>query len=113
MIMYKSMSTCIETIIPREKVIQAAKDFLSTCEWSLEIDEAMILIPQDVNVVVRSRAFIKADIQHVVFLGDHYEAVVLIGVDDKKPHHAQHGILKMYFNLEGQFISEDRYSQYV
>ncbi len=111
--MYQSIISYIEAIITREKVIQAAKDFLSTCEWSLEIDEVMILIPQDVEILVRSRAFIKADIEHVVFLDDHYEAVVLIGIDNENPHCAKYGILKMYFNLEGKFISEDRYSQYV
>jgi hypothetical protein len=73
----------------------------------------MILIPQNVDILVRSRAFIKADIEHAVFLDDHYEAVVLIGVDDQAPYHAKYGILKLYFNMEGTFISEDRYSQYI
>jgi hypothetical protein len=113
MVMHESIVSHIEAIISREKVIQAAKDYLSTCEWSLEIDEAMALIPQDVDIIVRSRAFIKADVEHAVFLDDHYEAVVLIGIDNQTPHCAKYGILKMYFNLEGKFISEDRYSQHV
>jgi hypothetical protein len=111
--MYESIISHIEAIISREKVIQVAKDFLSTCKWSLEIDEAMILIPQDVDILVRSRAFIKADIEHAVFLDDHYEAVVLISVDDQALYYAKYGIIKLYFNMEGTFISEDRYSQYI
>jgi hypothetical protein len=103
-------SRLIDGILPREKVVQAAEAFLDSCGWRLEIDERIISIPKGTQLHVRSRAFIKADADGV-FLDDHYEAVVLIGLVQRVKH-AKYGILRMYFNLKGQFISEDRYNNY-
>jgi hypothetical protein len=102
----------IEAILPREKVQQEARSFLETCGWSLEIGEKLISIPRETELGVRSRAFIRADAEDV-FLEDHYEAVVIIGIESLGEHQrAKYGVLRMYFNLNGEFISEDRYNEY-
>jgi hypothetical protein len=106
----KSIIRHIEAIIPKEKIIQVVREFLHSCDWQLEIDEEMIPIPQDAEIRVRSRAFIKADIEDAIFLGDHYEAAALIGIDEGF-HAPKYGILKLYFNLKGEFVSEDRYKR--
>lgn len=60
---------------------------------------------------MRSRAIIKADLDDV-FLDDHLEAVVLLGKEIVGENvSAKYGMIKMYFNLQGQFVSEDRHSQ--
>jgi hypothetical protein len=103
----------IESIISKEKVIREAKAFLITCDWMLEIDEEMVSIPQDIEIHIRSRAFIKADTENAVFLDNHYEAVILIGIEDERDKCPKYGYLKMYFNLKGDFISEDRYGKHL
>jgi hypothetical protein len=102
----------IDAILPKEKVIKRAQLFLDSCDWSLEIGASLVSIPKDTQICVRSRAFIKADAEDV-FLGDHYEAVVLIGIESiGELQRAKHGVLRMYFNLDGEFVSEDRYNKY-
>ena len=97
--------------IPVPHVLAQTEAFLERCGWKLEIDSEILEIPRDGELVVRSRAFVK-DEQGDVFLGDHFE-VVLIG---KRPVGddlcASHAVLKLYFNLEGQLVSEDRYDRY-
>jgi hypothetical protein len=102
----------IEAMLPKAKVIQQAKSFLDLCGWNLEIDGGLISIPEHTEISVRSRAYIKADAEDV-FLNDHYEAVILIGNERIGEHQrAKYGVLRMYFNLSGEFVSEDRYSRY-
>ena len=102
----------IEAMLPKEKVIQQTLSFLNSCGWRLEIDESLISIPKEAQIYVRSRAFIRADSEEV-FLGDHYEAVVLIGVETIGEHQrAKYVVLRMYFNLNGEYVSEDRYDKY-
>lgn len=98
----------IESILSKEKVIEQAQSFLESCGWSLEINGELVSFPKQTDLSIRSRAFIKADSDNV-FCDDHYEAVVLIGGDSGR---AKYGVLKMYFNLNGNFVSEDRYDKY-
>jgi biotin synthase-like enzyme len=109
---HEQITNQIEAILPKEKVIQQAKSFLEGCGWKLEINSTMVSIPEDTELSIRSRAYIKADAEDV-FLGDHYEAVVLLGIESIEEYkQAKYGVLRMYFNLEGRFVSEDRYNRY-
>jgi len=109
---YEMVTEQIELILPKETVMGAAKSFLESCGWSLEIDEKLVSIPKGTEIYIRSRAYVKADAEDV-FLGDHYEAVVLIGkVSIGKHKRAEYGLLRMYFNLNGEFVSQDRYDKY-
>ncbi len=102
----------IEAMLPKEKVIRQAQSFLDSCGWSLEIDESLVSIPKEAQICVRSRAFIKADAEDV-YLGNHYEAVVLIGIESTgENQRAKYGVLRMYFNESGEFVSEDRYNKH-
>ncbi|HLL14003.1 MAG TPA: hypothetical protein VK388_02885 [Pyrinomonadaceae bacterium] len=103
----------VEAALPVPSVLKQAAEFLSKCGWKLEIEETIIEIPKDTELIVRSRAFIKAEIEGQLFLDDHFEAVVLIGKVVIGEHiRAKYGVLRMYFNLEGHFVSEDRYNKY-
>lgn len=106
------MTEQLDGEIPVASVVAQTQAFLERCGWKLEIDSEILEIPRDVELVVRSRAFVKAE-QGDVFLGDHFEAVVLIGKRAVGENLcASHAVLKLYFNLEGQLISEDRYDRY-
>jgi hypothetical protein len=108
----EQISLHIEAILPKEKVIRHAESFLDSCGWNLEVGESLVSIPKEAHLSVRSRAFIKADADDV-FLDDHYEAVVLIGSESIGEHRrAKYCVLKMYFNLNGEFVSEDRHNKY-
>ena len=103
----------IETALPVTSVLKQAAAFLSECDWKLEIEGVVVKIPTDTELVVRSRAFIKAELEGQIFLDDHFEAVVLLGkVVIGESLRAKYGVLRMYFNLGGQFVSEDRYNKY-
>lgn len=107
------MTKHVESALPVASVLKQAADFLARCGWELEIEEDVVEIPEDTELIVRSRAFIKADIEGQLFLDDHFEAVVLIGkVVLGENIRAKYGVLRMYFNLEGHFVSEDRYNKY-
>ena len=102
----------LDTALSVSKVLEQAQAFLERCGWKLEIGSEVIEIPKNVELVVRSRAFVKADLKDV-FIGDHFEAVVLLGeVLIYENVRAKFGVLRMYFNLDGQFVSEDRYDKY-
>jgi len=103
----------IDSELPVTSVLRQAAAFLAECGWKLEIDDAVVEIPRDAELIVRSRALVKADLEGQTFLDDHFEAVVLIGkvlIDESI--RAKYGVLRMYFNLAGQFVSEDRYNKY-
>ncbi len=103
----------VDYALPVASVLQQVAAFLAECGWKLEIEDAVVEIPKDTELIVRSRAFIKADIEGQVFLDNHFEAVVLIGkVLIGESIRAKYGVLRIYFNLEGQFVSEDRYNKY-
>lgn len=102
----------LDIVLPISSILAHTRAFLESCGWKLEIDNEVIEIPKNVEVVVRSRAFIKAELDDV-FLDDHFEAVVVVGKEDIGDNVcACYGVLRMYFNLDGQFVSEDRYNQY-
>ena len=91
---------------------QTNPSLLDRCGWELEIDESLTSIPRETPIGVRSRAFIKADAADI-FLGDHYGAVVLLGIEAIGEYQrAKYGVLRMYFNAEGDFVSEDRDHRY-
>lgn len=103
----------VETALPVASVLKQAAAFLAKCGWKLEIEDVVVEIPTDTELIVRSRAFIKAELEGQIFLGDHFEAVVLLGkVMIGGNIRAQYGVLNMYFNLEGHFVSEDRYNKH-
>ena len=103
----------LDRALPVSSIMAQTQTFLESCNWRLEIDNAVIEIPENVELVVRSRAFVKADLVDEVFLGDHFEAVVLLGKEVIGENvRAQYGVLRIYFNLDGQFVSEDRYNHY-
>jgi hypothetical protein len=109
---HKNITDVLDAVIPVSRVLDATRTFLTRCGWRLEIDEYSVTIPSDVELEVRSRAFVKAD-NHEVFLDDHFEAVVLLGKEAfGTSYRAAYGVLCLYFNQEGQFVSEDRYNRY-
>jgi hypothetical protein len=103
------MRSQLDTVLPPELVLRTAREFLVSCDWQLELDEDLLAIPPESQLLIRSRAFIAGELDDV-FLGDHLEAVVLVGVDDSIPNLAKYAQLKLYFTMDGQFVSEDRYS---
>ncbi len=103
------MRSQLDTLLPVEHVLRATREFLASCGWQLELDDETLNIPPESRLVVRSRAFIAAELDDV-FIGDHLEAVVLIGVDDSIPTLARYAQLKLYFTMDGKFVSEDRCS---
>jgi hypothetical protein len=103
----------VEAALPVASVLKQAAAFLAECGWELDIGDVIVKIPTDTELIVRSRAFIKAELAGQIFLDDHFEAVVLLGKEIiGESIRAKYGVLKMYFNLEGQFVSEDRYNEY-
>jgi hypothetical protein len=103
----------LDTALPISSVLAQTHAFLERCYWKLEIDNEIIEITKNVELVVHSRAFVKADLDDL-FLGDHFEAVVLLGQEIVGENVcARYGVLRMYFNLDGQFVSEDRYNKHV
>jgi len=102
----------LDTALPVSSILAQTQAFLERCCWKLEINNEIIEIPKNVELVVRSRAFVKADLNDL-FLGDHFEAVVLLGQEIVGENIcARYGVLRMYFNLAGQFVSEDRYNKH-
>ena len=102
----------LDGALPVSSVLTQARAFLERCGWKLTIDNDVIEIPENIELIVRSRAFIRAELDDI-FLGDHFEAVVLLGHEVIGENvSARYGVIKMYFNLEGQFVSEDRYNKY-
>ena len=101
----------IDSVIPREKVLQEAHRFLESCSWTIKIADEIVTLPSDLELVIQTRAFISAEAPDI-FLGDHYEAVVMLGREITDRNWIPlHGYLKLYFNLEGQFVTEDRFSK--
>ena len=98
----------IDTVIPINKVIRTASKILQECEWKLEIVEGTTVnLPSDLELVVQTRAYIEANAPDI-FLGNHYEAVVMLGCEKTSDNWSPiHGYLKLYFTLEGNFVSED------
>ena len=95
--------------IPSEAVLRAVHAFLDSAEWMLEFDDDITPIPRRPEPVILSRAFIKAHVADV-FLGDHFEAVVALAPEKIGENIvARGGVLRLYFDRDGRFISEDRY----
>jgi hypothetical protein len=100
----------LDSKIPLDAVLRATHNFLNEAGWVLEFDDGqMIPIPRQPEPFIISRAFIKAHAPDV-FLDDHFEAVVALN-PERLGHNliARAGKLKLYFNREGKFVSEDRY----
>jgi hypothetical protein len=101
--------TPIDDVIPCKKVLADVRAFLSGCDWMLEIDDALIRIPHDADLRVQTRAYVVADAPDII-LGDHFEAVVILGCRvDGENWVADYGYLKLYYNTNGEFLTEDRY----
>jgi hypothetical protein len=94
--------------IPVEAVLAAAVRFLDSAGWELEFDGVVTPIPREPKPALVSRAFIKAHAPDV-FLGDHFEAVVALAPERHGNNlSGRAGRLKLYFDLDGRFVSEDR-----
>ncbi len=102
----------LDRAIPREKVLAAVRQFLDAAGWELEFGEParVLRIPREPAPLLVSRAYVKAEAPGV-FMGDHYEAVVALGPDVGAEYgvFATRGRLKLYFNLDGDLVSEDRF----
>ncbi|MGH9942441.1 MAG: hypothetical protein ACRD9R_08810 [Pyrinomonadaceae bacterium] len=106
------MARHLDAVLPIESVLRQATAFLDACAWTLEIsDDHFVNIPQGTTLVVRSRAFVKADMSDYVLLDDHFEAVVHVG-EAEGLRRAKYAVLRMYFNAEGKFVTEDRYDKF-
>lgn len=102
----------MDTVLPISLVIGQAREFLDSCNWCLEIDdENTVTIPSDTLLFVRSRAFVLNDDKDV--FGNHFQAIVEVGRETigslTRPKYV---VLKLYFNLSGRMITEDRFSIY-
>ena len=90
-----------------DHVCRVTRQFLSECGWELEADDGWIRVPEDAELLVYSAAIIVSN--HG--FGDHIEATVYLGVKRLPPNLCPvHGVLRVYLNAAGQFITEDRYS---
>jgi hypothetical protein len=99
----------LDETIPSEAVLRAVYAFLDSAEWTLEFNDGIVPIPRRPEPVLVSRAFIKAHVADV-FLGDHFEAVVALAPEQVGENIvARGGLLKLYFDRDGHFVSEDRY----
>ena len=104
----------IDRIIPVEKVLATARRFLDTAGWEMEFEDEdgeteRVAIPRDADLVVASRAFVRADLLELSF-GNHLSAIVLIGAERKEKNPvAKFGILRLYFNEFGAYITEDHF----
>jgi hypothetical protein len=95
--------------IPLDAVLAAAESVLTESSWSFESETGTVTIPRDPKPEVVSRAFVLAHAPDA-FLGDHYEAIVALGprvVGENLVPTA--GQLKLYFDSNGHFVSEDFY----
>ncbi|MCM8525900.1 MAG: hypothetical protein NE327_05245 [Lentisphaeraceae bacterium] len=100
----------IDLVIPDQKVIKDVRAFLEHCDWQLEIEEQIKLLPKNIKLEIQTKAFIKAKAPDI-FLGDHYEVVVFLGcIKSKENWIPEYGYIKLYYDLNGVYISEDRYS---
>ena len=91
-----------------DHVRRVTREFLTECSWSLEVDDTLVAVPQEVELVVYSRAIVLSD--HG--FGNHLEAVVFLGESGYPPNSCPiHGVLRLYLTPTGQMISEDRYSR--
>jgi len=108
----KKMENRIEKIIPISKIMYDIRHFLEKCNWELEIGEQLVRIPKNEELFVQTRAYVLTNAPDI-FLGDHYESVVLLGYEKLDDNVIpKYGYLKMYYDEEGSFISEDRYDKY-
>jgi hypothetical protein len=88
-----------------DHICHVARDFLTACQWELEIDGDWIKVPPDAEIHVHSGAIILSD----GGFGDHIVAIVYLGIERPSllPVYA---VLRLYLNAAGQMITEDRYS---
>ena len=98
-----------DAVIPRSKVVETAFAFLESCGFRLEIEEGkFVTIPRSTELVLWSRAFVRyGDVDG----WDHYEANVMLGRLDGEDW-PDFGYLKLYFNPDGGFVTEDRFPRY-
>ncbi|MEN9362480.1 MAG: hypothetical protein RL095_4015 [Verrucomicrobiota bacterium] len=104
-----SFNQLLDQSISESHILATVKAFLVSCQWQIEVNEKLISIPENCEIKVLTRAYISAG--EGVFLGDHFESVVILGSPPDQPASAELGYLRLYFNLQGQFVSEDRWQQ--
>ncbi len=111
------MTLELDRKIPMDRVLATARSFLDEVGWELEFEgrdsaTERVVIPPDAALIVASRAFVRDDIVGLSF-GDHFTAIVLIGADgcEKNPV-PEFGILRLYFDFAGNFITEDRFREF-
>ena len=101
----------LDAKIPEAAVLASVMAFLEEADWKLEFhDGEARTIPRQPEPLVASRAFVKAHVPDI-FLGDHYEAVVYLGAERVGDNWVPTaGTLKLYFDRDGNFVSEDRHA---
>ena len=106
-----SVRSDFDDVIPVQAILAAVIEFLDSADWRLEFEGAgVVTIPREPRPVVASRAYVEAHTTDV-FLGNHYEAVVYLGPETQGDYCVpSFGMLKMYFDMQGRFVSEDRFA---
>lgn len=99
----------LDALFPEAVAEQALVEFLDEAGWRLEFDDVGILsVPQDPPPKLISRAFIAAHAPDVL-LGDHFEAVFALAPEWVGENvRGRAGYLRLYFDAEGRFVTEDR-----
>lgn len=105
-----SASTDLDKVIPEDAVLATSIEYLDQANWTLEFDGLGSLeVPKSPPPVVATRAFVKAHVNDI-FLSDHFEAVVYLEPERIGQNVVpKSGALKLYFDLDGRFVSEDRF----
>lgn len=99
-----------DIVIPKAKVIANALAFLEKCGFTLEIEEGKwVDIPRTIELVLWRRSYTTYD--DGITGWNHYEAEVMLGRLDGSEC-PDLGYLRLYFNLEGEFVTEDRGPRY-
>ena len=99
----------IEERIPKDRVLSAVEEFLQSADHELEMDNRVISFLSSDTFRVISRAYVISDDDEG--FGDHFEAGVGLGaeeLDDGSWSYTK-GILRIYFSLDGEMITEDRF----
>ncbi|MFD0894515.1 hypothetical protein KBB96_06155 [Luteolibacter ambystomatis] len=100
----------LDARLPVTVVMAAALDLLDHCGWKMEFDGLEVMtVPRRPAPLLVSRAFVREEFEGFAF-GDHFEAgIALDPLITPEGLQARAGFLKLYFDLEGQMIGEDRF----
>lgn len=100
----------LDARLPVTVVMAAALDLLDHSGWKMEFEGfGTITVPRRPAPLMVSRAFVREEFEGFAF-GDHFEAgIALDPLVTPEGLEARAGFLKLYFDLDGQLISEDKF----